>query len=200
VQVIDDSYVWKDRLRRERAAFRRKQQRALNDPDRVEEAFVAIEVFAFLTGYITRKLIEAKKLSDELEGAAMRVVTYPATDYKLDFMNAHHVDRGYDFSQPGTETLKLSQLRNMLIHSFVFTPMTDEAGTNCAGFFINTDRTKDAKVILVSLPDFDLLVDEVVHDGIVHMTFDRLAERVTKSRVGRNDPKPRVALNVSPQP
>jgi SOS response regulatory protein OraA/RecX len=78
VAMIDDSYVWKNRLRTGRAILRRKLRRAKVDPARVDAAFVEIEAFAFLTGYIIRKLLEAKKLSDELEAAIMNVVTYPA--------------------------------------------------------------------------------------------------------------------------
>jgi hypothetical protein len=88
--MIDDSQVWKSRLRRARTTLTRKLRAATRDSKLAEDAFVEVEAFAFLAGYIVRKLIEAKKLSDELESAAMKVVAYPArADYTHDFLSAH---------------------------------------------------------------------------------------------------------------
>src|SRR6266516_624585 len=99
--MIDDSHVWKDRVRRGRTTLRRKLRDATRDPAKAEAAFVEVEAFAFLTGYIVRKLIEAKKLSDELETANMNVITYPArSEYPLDFLSAHKIDSGYDLAPP----------------------------------------------------------------------------------------------------
>jgi hypothetical protein len=197
--VIDDSYVWKDRLRRERATVRRKLRQSRVDADCLEQALVAVEVFAFLTGYITRKLFEAKKMSDELESAAMEVVMYPRRNlaYKLDLLNANHLDRAYDFGAPETKTLGVQQLCNMLIHSFVLTPVTDEARRSCEGFLVNSDRTKDEELVFVAWADFDVLVDEVIGDHVVEMRIDRIENQITKSRVPEGYPKPRIALNVA---
>jgi len=49
--MIDDSYVWKDRLRRGRATLRRKMREAQQDPARAPAAFVEVEAFAFLAAY-----------------------------------------------------------------------------------------------------------------------------------------------------
>src|SRR4051812_7333069 len=118
--MIEDSYVWKDRLRRSRAILRRKMREADSDPQRAEAAFVELEVFVFLTGYIVRKLIEAVKLSDELEATRLPVMVYSARpSYPLDFMNADKVDRGYDLASGKKETLGLRDVCNLLIHSFV---------------------------------------------------------------------------------
>jgi hypothetical protein len=197
VGVIDDSYVWKDRLRRGRAVLRRKLRAAAADPTRVEAAFVEIEAFAFLTGYIVRKLIEAKKLSDELEAAAMRVEVYPAQPrYPLDILNAHRIDEGYDLTARSQRTVRLIPLCNLLVHSFVFMPATDESGAGWEGFFLNSDRTKSRELIFVASSDFDLLVDEVIQDHVVSMHFDRIRNIITKSRVQPGEAPPKISLNV----
>jgi hypothetical protein len=194
--MIDDSQVWKDRIRRGRATLRRKLRDAPRDPARAEAAFVEVEPFAFLTGYIVRKLIEAKKLSDELEGAVMNVVAYPARpDYPLDFLSAHEIDRGYDLTAPMPKAIGLRTLCNLLVHSFVFMPATTESGNEWAGFFLNSDHSK-RELVFVARDDFDVLVDEVVEDDIVMMHIDRIQNRVKKSRVGDGGPAPRISLNV----
>jgi len=133
---------------------------------------------------IIRKLSEAKKLSDELEAAVISVIAYPAwSDYRLDFLSAHHVEKGYDLASPRKKSLGPKRLCNLLVHSFVFVPTSDEQGTTCTGFFLNSDRTKTKEVLFITWEDFDLLVDEVVGDHIVTMSVDRIRDRVTKSRV-----------------
>lgn len=197
VAMIDDSYVWKNRLRTGRAILRRKLRRAKVDPARVDAAFVEIEAFAFLTGYIIRKLLEAKKLSDELEAAIMNVVTYPARpEYPLDVLSAHKIERGYDLTAPSEKAVGLRDLCNLLVHSFVFMPASDESGTGWTGFFLNSDRTKNRELMFIRREDFDLLVDEVVRDDVVTMHIDRLRSRVKKSRVGEGDAVPAISLNA----
>ena len=196
--VIDDSYVWKDRLRRERASLKAKMRRAQTNEDLLETAFVGVEVFVFLVGYVTRKLIEAKKISDELEAASMGVDSFPRQepDYKLDYLNAHHIDRAYNLQQPQKKRLRVGQLCNLIIHSFVFMPSTDDDGKTCVGFFVNSDRTKETELLFIDWDDFNVLVDEVISDDIVSSQFDRRADSLTKSRVGPGDPQPVIRLNV----
>jgi hypothetical protein len=196
--MIDDSYAWKDRLRRGRAVVRRKLRAAAEDPARLEVALIEVEAFVFLTGYIVRKMSEAQKLSDELESATMSVVAYPARPtYPLDFLSAHHIDRGYDLEAPGARSLTLRTLCNLLIHSFVFMTVTDEIGTDWNGFFVNSDRTKGRELLYVARDDFDLLVDEVISDDVVTMRVDRILNRVTKSRVLDGHPVPQISFNAS---
>jgi hypothetical protein len=197
--MIDDSHAWKNRLRSGRAILRRKLRDATRHPARAEAAFVEVEAFAFLTGYIVRKLIEAKKLSDELEAAVMNVVSYPARpEYPLDFLSAHKIDRGYDLTAPSQKAVGLRGLCNLLVHSFVFMPAADEGGTGWTGFFLNSDRTKDKELVFIAREDFDLLVDEVVRDDVVTMHVDRIRNRVKKSRVGVGQAVPRISLNANP--
>lgn len=195
--MIDDSHVWKNRLRRTRATLRRRLRDASRDPVRAEVAFVEVEVFAFLTGYIVRKLIEAKRLSDELETAVMNVVTYPARpEYPLDLLSAYKIDRGYDLTAPMQKTIGLRSLCNLLVHSFVFVPAADESGSEWTGFFVNSDHTKNKELVFISREDFDLLVDEVLRDEVVTMEIDRIRNLVKKSRVRNGDAPARISLNV----
>jgi hypothetical protein len=196
--MIDDSHVWKNRLRRGRAVLRHKLRDATRDSARTEAALVEIEAFAFLTGYIVRKLIEANKLSDELEAAIMNVVTYPARPgYPLDFLSAHKIDRGYDLTAPRQKAMGVKNLCNLLVHSFVFMPAADERGTGWTGFFLNSDHTKNKELSFIAREDFELLVDEVLKDDIVTLHVDRIRNRVRKSRVGEGEAPPRISLNAS---
>jgi hypothetical protein len=196
--MIDDSYVWKDRLRRGRATLRRKLREAINDPERAEAAFVEVEAFAFLTGYIVRKLIEARKLSDELEEALLSVTTFPAQPgYRLDFLNAHKIDRGYDLRAGSVATIGLKSFCNLLVHSFVFMPATDDRSAEWTGFFLNSDRTRNKELLFVAREDFDVLVDEVIRDYVSSMHVDRIRNTVTKSRGLDGEPAVRISLNAS---
>jgi hypothetical protein len=199
--MIDDSQVWKSRLRRARTSLRRKLRAAAHDSGLAEDAFVEVEAFAFLAGYIVRKLIEARKLSDELESSAMKVLAYPArADYPLDFLSAHKIDRGYDLTNPVQREVGLRTICNLLVHSFVFMPSTNEGGTTWTGFFLNSDRTKNKELVFIAREDFDLLVDEVLKDDIVEMQVDRIRDRVSKSRFGQGESRSPISLNASSAP
>jgi len=195
--MIDDSYDWKDRVRRARGSLRRKLRRAKVDPGAQDAAFVEVEAFVFLTAYIIRKLVEARKLSDELEKATMSVTSYPANaDYRLDFLNAHRIDRGYDFNVGSVKTIALGDLCNLIIHSFVFIPATNEEAVEWTGFFVNSDWTKSRELLFVEQEDFNLLVDEVIGDDIVTMHVNRIDNTVQKSRFPEGRSSGPVSLNA----
>lgn len=128
----------------------------------------------------------------------MNVVAYPARpEYPVDFLNAHKIDRGYDLAAPATKTLGLRDLCNLLVHSFVFMPATDEEGTGWTGFFLNSDRTKKRELVFIARADFDHFVDEVIGDYVVTLHVNRIQNKVRKSRVGDGDAVARISLNAA---
>jgi hypothetical protein len=91
----------------------------------------------------------------------------------------------------------LRTICNLLVHSFVFMPASDESGTEWIGFYLNSDRTRRKELLFIAKEDFDVLVDEVIKDGVATLHFDRIRDRVTKSRVGEGDVVPRISLNAA---
>lgn len=187
--MIDDSWVWKEKLVRDRGGLKRRLRAAAEDEDALEKALVSLESFVFLTGYILRKLAEARKLSDQLERSVMRVTAYPRThsSYPLDFMNAHRIDRAYDFNSGRQKTLAFRDICNVLVHSFVFMATTDEDGRTATGFLVNSDRLKNVELYFVDLDDFFSLVSQVASDDIVYLHNDRVTGKVVKLRAMPGD-------------
>lgn len=181
--MIDDSWEWKDELRRDLRSLRRKLSRARLSEQASEEAIVAVEKFALVAAYIIRKLKEAGKLSDELEAeATLPVQAFPRADtsYPVDLMSRHNIDRAYDLRFASHRKLSLDAACNRLIHSFVFT-VALEAETPC-GFLFNSDRMKEREVYLVTLDDFLSLVRSVLADDVVSSEFSRITGVHRKSR------------------
>jgi hypothetical protein len=124
-------------------------------------------------------------------------VTFPAQPgYPLDFLNAHKIDRGYDLSAGRDTTIGLKSLCNLLVHSFVFIPATDDRSTGWTGFFLNSDRTRNKELLFIASEDFDVLVDEVIRDDVSTMHVDRIGNSITKSRAVEGEPAVPISLNA----
>ena len=155
----------------------------MNTDEQHERAGVALEKFVFVSAFIARKLMESKKLSDELEGKALHLQGYPRINHnkQIDFLNWHQIDRFYDFAKSKTATLLPRDLFNTIIHSFVFTLVTSDMGHGYEGFLFNSDRTKDAIIYKVSFRDYFELMQSVREDDIVSSQFNRKTGRFQKS-------------------
>ena len=127
----------------------------------------------------------------------MKVVACPArADYPLDVLSAHKIDRWYDLADPRQREIELRSICNLLVHSFVFIPATDESGTSWTGFFLNSDHTKDKVLLFITREDFDLFVDEILKDDVIEMHADRIGGHVTKSRFAQGEARSTISLNA----
>lgn len=155
----------------------------MNTDEQHEKAGVALEKFVFVSAFIARKLMERKKLTDELEGKALHLQGYPRINHnkQIDFLNWHHINRFYAFAEPKAITLLPRDLFNMLIHSFVFTLVVSGKGHGYEGFLFNSDRTKDTILYKVSFNDFFAVMHSVLEDEIVGFQFNRRTGRLRKS-------------------
>ena len=115
--MIWESHPWRDEL--ERIADRFDSWREdCNDED--EQTSFEQERDVFLSAFILRKLIDAKKLPNSLVAATIDVDAYPLIERVPDHMNWHRLEEFYDSERRGTRTLTVEQLCNQFIHSFIF--------------------------------------------------------------------------------
>jgi len=87
-----------------------------------EHYSLRLEKFFFISAFIIRKLIEANKLSDELENKDFNCIKYQRirNDDFFDFLNRHHFEKFYNLEKEEKSFIKLENLCNILIHSYVF--------------------------------------------------------------------------------
>ena len=184
--MIWESNVWKMELKRDITSLKRRLQHAATPSTRgiSDQVLAKIEKFSFTSAFIVRKLMEAKKLSDELEGSVLPVQSFPRINAgeQIDFMNWYHLDRFYDFANPNAQQVSARDLCNLLVHSMVFSVASEEDERHVTGFLFNSDWSKDTALMEIKLETYFEFIEGVIRDDVVHMSCDRRTGALIKSR------------------
>jgi hypothetical protein len=167
--MIWDSQPWKTEVARFAALLRkRKRQKRWH-----KTANAKVEQGVFYLAYAVRKLIEAKKISDEVEARRVNVDEHAPLGEAVDFMNWHKLDKLYDLASSKPSDLSVLDFCNQVIHSFVFSILWHEEAGGIEGFFISSDRQRAKGLFHVSLDEVLELTDAIVADDIVHSVSRR---------------------------
>jgi len=169
--MIWESRPWKQYLARcVHGLERRSQQRRWT-----EASCAAVERDILLSAYAVRKLVEAGKVSDDIEARSLPAVAHLARGRTVDAMNWHRIDELYDLSKHIEARVSLRGFCNQIIHSFVFSLSMAPSG-GLAGFFVASDREKGRRVFyfridtvtdaLLRVADDDLVTLHVTRAGI----------------------------------
>ena len=114
--MIWESHPWKQGLAQTANYFEKLQAGTTI----TKKQQVAIEKHTFLGFYSIRKLMDARKLSDQIKDRRVSVVIYPPTGIKAHHLNLHKVDRIFNLDNPRKESWDLRRICNQFIHSYVF--------------------------------------------------------------------------------
>ncbi len=147
--MIWESSYWKDDLIKSRKKLDQWARINLN-----EQSLIAIEKTLMLGFYSIRKLIEAKKISTHIEAANIEVVEYPSVK-NVTRMNWHKIQFLYDLEKPKQTGIKLINICNWFIHSYVFLIHQNEKG-GLEGVYFNSDKNRNNKLFYISLKDIRL--------------------------------------------
>lgn len=164
-----ESWPWKRDLARQGDVLQKRiQQRRWS-----EASCANVERDIFLSAYVVRKLLEAGKISDEVETTSLRAVEYSLRKgCTVDIMNWHKLDELYDLSS-GTETVvNIREYCNQIIHSFVFSLSFSESG-GLEGFFVASDREKDRRLLYLNIRTVAEALQCVTEDDIVSLQMSR---------------------------
>ncbi len=131
----------------------------------------------FLAAYIVRKLLDSKKISDEVESSLVKGSEYPSHNHPVDIMNWHKIDELYDLSSEKEITLELREFCNQIIHSFVFVPSVQDG---LEGFFVASDRKKSSRVFYFEIEEIIHAVERVAYDNIVDWSAKRTTGKEMK--------------------
>lgn len=137
-----------------------------------ERQNVSVEKRIFLTFYGIRKLIEAKKLSDECTGQQISVTLFPSTGKAVTHMNWHRPDEHFDFQSPQSHHWALVTLCHQFVHSYVFHVVGGESG-GLEGFMVASDRQKGSSVLQISVAAVISLFESIAQDDIVLSRWTR---------------------------
>jgi hypothetical protein len=155
--VIGDSIPWKDELLRVAGRIERKKPQK-RWPER---SMFLLERDVMVSAYAVRKLIEARKVSDELSAQTWPVRRHGLRGAAPDAWNRHEVEEVFDLEKSLGERLASAELCNQIIHSWIWAPYwtwAPEAYERdlLAGIYVASDRKR--RECLYSI-DIDVVIE-----------------------------------------
>jgi hypothetical protein len=166
--VIQNSFPWKRELGRLVARIRRTKQMCLDD-----KSSFKLERDTFYAVYAIRKLVEAFKVSDEVEALCIEAIEYMPRGDMPDILNKEHIGELYDLSQGRSCRISLKDFCNQFIHSFIFLPCEDEERSEVIGLFVASDYRKLRGLLYFDFDQIVGLLSAVSHDDIWHAEYRR---------------------------
>jgi hypothetical protein len=165
--VIWESWPWKKNLERRSATLNKR----INQKRWPESSLANVEQDIFLSAYIIRKLLEAKKLSDEVESIALHAKRSVRTGRVPDIMNWHRLEEFYDLAHAVAVDVCLRDFCDQIIHSFVFAVVASAPGLE--GFYVASDRARSSGLFYFDIKQVIRVLKRIVHDDIVSSEYVR---------------------------
>ena len=161
--MIRDSNPWKQDIWKCSQLFHRLKAQSEHLSDR---QMISVEKRMFLTFYAVRKLIEAKKLSDECTSQQIPVTLFPSVGKAVTHMNWHRSEEHFDFESPNSHLWTLFRLCHQFVHSFVFHIVSGETG-GLWGFMVASDNQRGSGLLQIEVTTVISVLESVAKDDIV---------------------------------
>lgn len=160
--MIWDSWPWKRKLARQAILLHKRK----NQKRWTEVSSASVEQEIFLAAYSIRKLLDANKLSDEIESSKLQALAYEPNGHMVDIMNWHKIDQLYNLSRSSHTTISLREFCNQIIHSFVFM-FSVSSDNGLEGLFFTSDRDRSSRLLYLSIDEVIAIMKHVSKDDIV---------------------------------
>ena len=158
--MIWESSYWKTDLLKQVAALKKR----VTQKRWTEASLAKCEQNLMMGFYSVRKLIESLKLTDIVADSSYQIRSYPPTGKRVTLLNNHKIDELYDLGAPRKETIKLKDLCNQFIHSYVFAPVVEGGGLSA--IWLASDRQRSKALIEVTLATVIEVFDVVGNDEV----------------------------------
>jgi len=116
-----------------------------------------------------RKLIEAEKISTDNKSLKVSCYITPSNGKNVHRFNIASADRLYDFTKTRKSKLKLFDLCNQVIHSYIFDPTFDQE-LNLVGFWVSSDYKRHTALYNFILQDIIDVLELLGKDYPNYMT------------------------------
>lgn len=167
--MVNESSYWKADLEREAQNITRWLARYSSSKaeDPSDSFLYEIERFAFLTAFVTRKLLDSLKLSQELESQNINVKAHHARvrAYKRSW-DEQEISERFLFRKPTLIPLSLRRFCDILMHSSDFLVVSTPRRRLYICF--NSDKTRGT-LYEISLKDLLAIATDVATDLVIHI-------------------------------
>jgi hypothetical protein len=167
--MIWESTYWKDDILRLTRILKQKRVQKVWR----ESSMALIEKTVMVGFYITRKLMDARKLSDVIVHQKIPVRSHPHHGKPVTLMNWHHIDKHYDLDHNHKTQRTLTWLCNQMIHSYVFIVSENDNG-GLGGFFFASDKERNKAVYYLSIKKVIKILETVGknYPHTIHFTLN----------------------------
>lgn len=186
VEVIDDGPQFKLMLYRAVKRFELDLAAWPRPPERAREDWGSywqcrFEEILFRVGLGVRRLIDAAKLSIEVQGCPIEILHAPLLATRIpDALNYHRVDDFYNLQAAISTQVPLVSLCHAIVHSYVLVPRFAYSamdGLRLEGFFLASDRSRRQGVYVVQWRHFVAeVVRPVVNDDVCSLVSFRTGQ------------------------
>jgi hypothetical protein len=133
--------------------FAASLRKRVNQKRWTEPSLCRCEQLIMVGFFYVRKLIDSKKLSRDFADRQIKLTAYPSTGKHVHFMNVHHdLDEFFDMDTHFHKSLKIEQIANQVIHSYMFYLVMEETGP-LRSIFVTSDLVRDRELLEVLLSD-----------------------------------------------
>ena len=171
--MITESRYWKNDLLKQAQSL----QRRVSQKRWAETSFARVEQSVMLGFYAVRKLIEAKKLSDDVANQSLRLITYPWSGKTVTRTNRLDYRELYDLDRSQTVSRNLAFLCNQVVHSYLFALSFDDAD-KFNGVLVASDRERHQALYFIGNQQIVGLFEQVGNDypNAMVLEFDGRAQ------------------------
>lgn len=182
--MIWESHDWKENLLKTAL----KLSKRIYQKRWTERSFFLFEREIFFAFYSIRKLIEAKKLSDCVE-AKISLQAFKSMGLPVTRFNRDRINELYDFQNPSIESIKLKDICNQFIHSYIFVPCFGESN-ELDGIIFCSDHTRKKRVFKLAIADLIEALKMVASDypSLGYHEFDEGLGDYRSVNLSRDDP------------
>ena len=167
--MIGESSLWKEDLLK----IARRIDSLKNKKRYVERTVFNLEKDLFFAFYAIRKLIEAKKLSEEVLRTKINVNIFPTKGKNVTLLNWHKLEDLFDFDKRKQGSFKIEFLCNQVIHSYIFVLGHNE-NNRIEFVYLCSDYERNKNFYELRLEDTTKVLSTVANDNPLsgRFTFD----------------------------
>jgi hypothetical protein len=125
--------------------------------------------------FYVRKLIESRKLSRDFADRQITVIAYVAKGKHVHWLNYHRdLDDFFDMNTPKQLAMRIGDLANQFVHSYVFYLWIEETGP-LRGVLVASDRVRNKELLQVSARDIVSIFELAAtgeDDDAISVTYD----------------------------
>jgi len=157
--MISESYPWKKELLKISKSLKK---RFVQKRWTIKSSFL-FEKEIFISFYIVRKLIEAEKISTINKKIQIPCYMIPSVGKNVIRFNTSSCERLFDFEKTKKGNIKISELCNQVIHSYIFDAVFDTEH-QIAGFWVASDWKRHTTLYSFLLEDLIKLFELIGND------------------------------------